>query len=331
MGKWLSLGMLVILGLPTTLFSQTPARIKSRSELVVVPVTVKDAQGHLVGDLERSDFRVFEDGSEQEISLFSADPFPLSAVVAVDDSLPKKLVDAAQQSLISIAAAFGPNDEVGLMVFDQFTKTLLPLTTNNDELFTQLKRLKLGSTFSQPGPTGPLVGDQGPIINGKTISGAPPIVQQVPDVGTVIDDAVHESASLLRNRGRDRRKVILLVADGNNARTNKWTYNANIELLLSTDIAVYSVIVGTNYLKLDRNHMTKYADATGGDAAHSTSELEIERLYSDFAEEARNQYTIAYVPHRVGKSRNYHSIEVRVRRPGLKVYARQGYYTGVVR
>jgi VWFA-related protein len=330
MEKWLPLAALLFLGIPSTLVAQTPARIKARSELVVVPVTVKDDRGHLVSDLERSDFRVFEDGAEQEISLFSADPFPLSVAVVVDDSLPTKLVDAAQQSLMSVAGAFGPNDEVGLIVFDQFTKTLLPLTTSNDELFTQLKRLRLGSTFSEPTPSGPLVGDQGPIINGRTITGAPPIVPQTPDVGTSIDDAVRDAANMLRSRGRDRRKMILLIADGNNSKTNKWSYDANLELLLSSDIAVYSVVVGTNYLKLDRNHMTKYADATGGDAAHSANELEIERLYSDFSEEARNQYTIAYVPHRAGKSRNYHSIEVRVRRPGLKVYARQGYYTGVV-
>jgi hypothetical protein len=55
--------------------------IRSRVELVVVPVTVKDSGGGLVADLRQDEFRVLEDGVEQKIVLFSTETFPLSVVV----------------------------------------------------------------------------------------------------------------------------------------------------------------------------------------------------------------------------------------------------------
>src|SRR5260370_17170320 len=63
------------------------ARIRTTVSLVVVPVTVKGDGGELVTDLRQGEFRVFEDGIEQQISLFSTDAFPLSVAVLVDDHL----------------------------------------------------------------------------------------------------------------------------------------------------------------------------------------------------------------------------------------------------
>src|ERR1700752_1289765 len=70
--------------------SQTPdprARIRTTVSLVVVPVTVKDSAGVLVTGLQENYFRVFENGVEQPIALFSADAFPLSAAILIDDDL----------------------------------------------------------------------------------------------------------------------------------------------------------------------------------------------------------------------------------------------------
>ena len=48
-------------------------------------------------------------------------------------------------------------------------------------------------------------------------------------------------------------------------------------------------------------------------------------------EEARNQYTLAYNPTGTDRSAEYHQIEVRVKRPGLNILTREGYYAGVAR
>ena len=67
--------------------------------LVVVPVTVKDGNNQLVADLRRDEFRIFEDGVEQKISLFSVDTAPLSVVIVVDDDLKAKSSVEVKKSL----------------------------------------------------------------------------------------------------------------------------------------------------------------------------------------------------------------------------------------
>ncbi len=62
---------------PSLKTDDSRGRIRTTVSLVVVPVTVKDSAGELVTDLNQNDFRIFDDGIEQPISLFSVDAFPL--------------------------------------------------------------------------------------------------------------------------------------------------------------------------------------------------------------------------------------------------------------
>src|SRR6202790_2094175 len=91
-------------GQEPSLQTQDPrARIRTTVSLVVVPVTVKDSGGELVSDLQQNDFRVFEDGIEQPIALFSADAFPLSAAILIDDDLKTSTAKKVQTTLESLA------------------------------------------------------------------------------------------------------------------------------------------------------------------------------------------------------------------------------------
>jgi len=58
---------------------------------------------------------------------------------------------------------------------------------------------------------------------------------------------------------------------------------------------------------------------------------DMEDLYSRVTEEARNQYTLVYSPGGTDPGKDYHSIEVRVKRQGLTILTREGYYTGAAR
>ncbi len=88
--------------------SDTRNRIRVRSDLVIVPVTVKNRDGALIGDLQRDEFRIFCDNVEQQIIFFTSDPFPLSAVVLIDNDLSIKSAEQVQKSLTAISAGFGP-------------------------------------------------------------------------------------------------------------------------------------------------------------------------------------------------------------------------------
>jgi VWFA-related protein len=308
---------------------QGPKRIVVRSEEVIVPVTVKDDRGALVTDLRRDEFRIFEDGIEQHINLFQQEAVPLSAVVLLDNDLPTKTVEPVQRSLETISAGFGPNDEVALVTFDRFQKTVMGFTRSNDIVFTQLKRVRLGSaisgSFAGPLSTGP------PLLNNRPVGGGAPVVTvESPDTKN-IDDAVHYAGEMLRTRARDRRKLVFLISDGHNSRHNQWSFDTTLDLLLSSGISVYCVVAGLNPLHLEGQRMAHYATATGGDTYTASKQHELERLYGQITEQARNQYTLGYVPEHHAGNRTYHSIEVRIRRPGLKLLARQGYYTAAVR
>lgn len=302
------------------------ARIRATVELVVIPVTVKDANGGLVGDLRQDEFRILEDGVEQRISLFSAEAYPLSAVVLVDDDLKTKTSERVKESLIAVAGGFSSDDEVALARFDAFYTPVLDFTSDNDRLVNELKRLNLNNSFPGVGSE-PMTA--GPSVNGHPASGAPSVAERPLKKGEStkhVNDAVYAAAQILRNRGRDRRKVIVLISDGVNSRNSTHSYDDTLKLLLSSDISVYSVGVDSAFFNRGTTLLSKYAHSTGGDVYYAERVPAISKLYAQVSEEARHQYTIGYVPANTDRNKDYHSIEVRIRRPELTLLARDGYY-----
>ena len=300
--------------------------IKIRTNLVIIPVTVKNRDSQLIGDLQRDEFRVFCDNVEQQIVFFTSDPFPLSAVVLIDNDLSIKSADQVQKSLTAISGGFGPNDEVAIVTYDQFPTTVSEFSFNNDLLFTQLKRLDLRSHYPGAPVGGPLT--SGATSNGRSLeTGAPTtlgVQQQKQDKD--LDDAVYAAGEMLKSRGRDRRKIVFLISDGNNSRTNEHTLDQTLQLLLKSDISVYSISVGHAFMQKESTRLERYATSTGGDTFYAGKDRGLENLYASVTEQARNQYTITFQPQDTDRSKDYHSIEVRVRRPDLDVTARQGYY-----
>jgi VWFA-related protein len=306
--------------------SDTRARIRAETNLVVVPVTVKNRQGQLVGDLQRDEFRVLEDGVEQKIVSFTADPFPISAVVLIDNDLSQKSADQVQKSLMAIAAGFGPADEAALVTYTEFPRTVSDFSFNNDQLSAQLKALDLGSHFPGDDLGGPMTA--GPVINGRAPDGSPTAGAPVSKETTDLDDALFSAAQMLKGRGRDRRKIVFLISDGNNSRHNEHSFDQTLQMLLAADVSVYSISVGHAFLQHETGRLEHYANGTGGDTFFASKQRDLERLYSNVTEQARNQYTLAFNPEDIDHKRDYHTLEVRVRRPDLNVSTRQGYYEG---
>ncbi|MGH9493851.1 MAG: hypothetical protein ACRD3B_02540, partial [Candidatus Sulfotelmatobacter sp.] len=191
---------------------QNPPRIIVPTYTVIVPVTVKDDHGQLVGDLQKNDFRVFSDGVEQKIRQFSSEPVPLSAVVLIDNDLDQRQESQVQKSLTAISAGFGPPDEVAVVTYDEFPETVADFSFNNDHLFTQLKRLDLSShnsaVIADPTTAGPAMNGHQPVDLGR---GVPQHGSKRYRNDNALDDAVFAAANMLKARGRDRRKIIFLI------------------------------------------------------------------------------------------------------------------------
>jgi len=322
---------------PPPRLSDAQAKITVNTSLVVLPVTVKDHSGNLVPDLRRDEFRVFEDNVEQNIDVFTAEAFPLSMVILIDNDLKTKDADEVRGSLEAIVGGMSLEDEAFICRFDQFFHPGMGFTRDQDELLTQLQRTRK-QIDSEPagGPS------SGAITNGPSINGHSPIgdqpntypatIQLRAQSTKALDDAVFGAAQLLHDRSRARRKIILLISDGANGgkKTNTMTYDSVVRTLNQDNIAVYSVAVASAFLERKFSRLVDYAHDSGGDVYFAAKRDILQELYSRVTEEARNQYTLAYVPRGTDRAAESHSIEVRVKREGLSIKTRDRYYTDAV-
>ncbi len=309
--------------------SEAPAVIRLNPTLVVLPVTVKDHNGNLVPDLKRDEFRVFEDNVEQQITFFTIEAFPLSLVVLIDNDLKRKDADQVEPSLRSIVGGLSTYDETFVCRFDQFFHEGKGFTRDQDNLLTELRRTQIDSRPSVPPPGGPF---EGPTINNIPAPGAPPNnagMQSIKSQPTkALDDAVYAAAELLKERPRERRKIILLISDGQNgAKFNTHNYDETLANLLRNNISVYSVATGSSYFDRKFSRLVSYSKDTGGDIYYGAKSNTFDEFYSRITEQARNQYTLAFAPKGERKV-DYHTLEVRVRREGLTILTREGYYGG---
>lgn len=308
--------------------SQTEAqgKITAHSNLVVLPVTVKDRSGHLVPGLQQQEFRVFDDNVEQSLDVFTAEAFPLSILVLIDDDL--RSIDAEQvaSSLQAIAAGISSNDEALICRFDLKFYPGDGFANNSDKLTAEIK---IAQDHSKPSTAGPvpwvISPSEHPRGVGEPSVGAPTNLGHAPTKS--LDDAVYASAELLKSRSIVHRKIILLISDGENGkRFNHHTYEDTVAALLHGNVSLYSLAVGGNSFHRKFYRLFAYANDTGGDIYYSAKRSTIERLYSQIAEQARHEYTLAYRPRGNDLHSTYHVVKVLTTREGFLVKTRPGYY-----
>jgi VWFA-related protein len=317
-------------------------KIRSNVNQVLVPVMVKDSSGRMVNGLFSRDFAVFEDGKKQNLNFFSISPFALSVAVVFDVGMADVAVQKVNQTFPALEGAFSQFDEVSLYTYSSSVSKAADFAAVGKRLTAALDSLKYvtGRNNGPPVTSGPM-GPQGPTVNGVPIDPGSPRVITPPKESHVLNDALVAAALDLSKRDRSRRKVIFIITDGREARSNA-SYRDTLRVLLSNGIMVYGVAVEGSaipgYGQLQKLHvpltgsrlgysdiLPKYANATGGEIFSGFSRDAIETTYASALGEARNQYTLGYVTHAT-PSNTHREIEVKVARPDLKVTAKEGYY-----
>jgi VWFA-related protein len=319
-------------------------KIRNTTNFVEVPVTVKDKSGRPVDGLISTDFVVKENGTVQKLTYFTSDPFALSVAIVIDLGMPDSAVQRVNQTFPALVGAFAPYDEVALYTYSSTVSQVTDFTAANQKLAALLNQMKTvrGHDNGAPVLGGPLA-QNGPIVNGIPLGSPTEPVNTPPKEAHVLNDAILKAALDLSRRDRDRkrRKVIFVISDGREF-GSKAGYNDVKRVLLSNEVQVKAIAVETGalpvYRKIERLHipdqgysdiLPKYTSATGGGTPYSElTRNAIADAYSEVMSEARNQYTLGYTPSRpkTPTSSAYRNIEVVVNRPGLKIYARDGYY-----
>jgi len=307
--------------------------LRISSNLVMVPVSVVDANSQPVLGLQVTDFRVMEQGREQQLTdLGNPDQVPLDIAILFDIS-----------SSVSQKGFFQFQQRAAASFLKQVMKPV-----DRAAVFTIGQEPQLVSTLA-PAESAAV-----------RLQQIPPAIAHVP---TAFYDTVDAAAKyLIANSEERHRRVILVISDGDDnfstllkettaeARANQRSEMtpASAKRSLDTrrerailevqkavqqaDAAFYSINPGGPSVKLNlistraQNAMQAIADSTGGNAFVPDGEQNLERVFNEIAAELRGQYLLQYYSNSQTGA-EFRSIKVSVPpRPELRVRARQGYY-----
>jgi VWFA-related protein len=307
-------------------------KIRAKVDLVEVPVTVKGSGGKLIAGLTKNDFVIREDGQQQAITNFTVDPVPLSAAVVLDTGLGAGSLSKVEKTFGALANAFSEFDEVAVYRYDKFVTRVLDFSQDQERIETAIRTLREvqpNTNLESSLPRGPF-STPGPVINGAPV--VPPgqvgvIVTAPPKTSKVLHDAIFTAAADLGKRERNRRKMVLVVSDGDTT-GSKHSFDETAQSQLERGVQVYAVGIDQPFPYNKFSVLDDYAKKTGGDVYFANSVQSIEKSYSAATEEARNQYIIGYMSNNevAGPGPVFRDITVDVVGRNLKTLHRKGYY-----
>jgi Ca-activated chloride channel family protein len=261
------------------------------SSIVVLNAAITDASGRWVGGLGREQFRVFEDGIEQEIKSFEAEETPFAAVVLLDTSgSMEERVTLARAAAIQFLAGLRKDDFAAIYNFDSKVEMVQDFSNSRD-IREQAFDLK---------------------ANGMT----------------VLNDAVFKAAEVLSKRPEKRRAIIVL-SDGADTMSRTSDGKA-LKAALAVNAVVYTVdmsaIDTTGKDRIQNQGVLKnFAEKTGGKFVATPGGVAMRDAFRRIVAELGEQYTIAYSPANTNKDGKWRAIELRVSRPNLTIRTRKGY------
>jgi VWFA-related protein len=290
--------------------------LKVEVNLVNILFNVRDKHQGLVGDLSKDDFKIFEDGKEQQIKYFNRETnLPLTIGLLID-------VSASQENLIEIeknaayqffGSVLRKQDLAFLISFGSDAELLQDYTSSPKLLRAGLNGLQVNSDVGGVGP--------GPV----------PTISQ--PRGTILYDAVYLAAAD-QLKGQVGRKVLVLITDGED-QGSRYKISQAIEAAQKADAIIY----GFHYV--DRGFymsqglifgggsdsaLRQMSEDTGGHVFHIDRKMTLQQAFDELQAEMRSQYAIGYTPTNPAKDGTFRKVEIKTGNKDWKVQARKGYY-----
>lgn len=324
--------------------------VRVNTSLVTIPVSVMDRAGKYVPSIRQQEFRIWEEGVEQEIAYFATveKPFTVALVIDTSGSTRYRLTEI-QDAAISFVNQLRPADRVLVVSFDDEVRVLTEATSDRLRLHEAIRRVRPGQ-------------------------------------GTKLYDAVDFVINERFNRVEGR-KAILLFTDGVDTSSRRASYQTNARDVEELDALIYPVqydtydpqaasrtggvwgggggsrrrsggiadilgdILSGGSIRIGRGGGGGRGGSSGGSCTGCTREEyergdrylhdmarlsgarvyraettnDIEGAFSLVAEELRRQYSLGYYPKQQGQTGQRRRIKVRVMRPDLAVRARDSY------
>ncbi len=230
--------------------------LKVDVNLVSVFVTVQDAAGNFVADLDREDFVLFIDDREQPIEIFEKqDEVATSVGVLIDNSgSSADVLSSVKTGVEEFVGGLAPDDETFVMSFAIETDIIHDFRHDREGLSTRLEVLRSWGT-------------------------------------SVLYDALYAGIGKVRT-GSHERKALIVVSDGNDNRSEN-TYGAVVDEAQSSMALLYFIAMGPRVL-IDMHTIRGLASMTGGSVTHIGTDEAVAAALSGISRELRNQYYLGY-------------------------------------
>jgi Ca-activated chloride channel homolog len=264
---------------------------------VLLHATVVDDKQHIVTNLDKTAFTVFEDGKPQNIVSFHHEDIPVAMGIVIDNSGSMREKRAkVNQAALNLVRASNPQDEVFIVNFND--EYYLDQDFTND-------LLKMKDALEK--------------IDAKG--------------GTALYEAVVASADHLKKDGKLEKKVLFVVTDGEDNASRETLEQAVKQLQEENGPSVYAIgILGDEeHPKRAKRALDIIAQRTGGLAFFPKTLDEVDEISRTVAHDIRNQYTIGYKPTNPKGAGGFRQVHVEARAKGhgkLMVRTKSGYYAG---
>jgi Ca-activated chloride channel homolog len=263
--------------------------VRVNTDLVVLNLTVTDRNGQYVSGLDRSAFRVFEDGREQTITTFSLEETPFAAVLLLDTSgSMESRMSLARSAAIRFLDGLRADDVAAVYSFDVRVQPIQEFSASRD--------------------LSPLVFD----VRARGY--------------TSLYDAIVRAARDLSARA-ERRRAIVVLSDGADNRSSA-NFDRALNAALAANATIYTVDLSdpTNTQRHSAvSQLRAFATRSGGRFVSTPGGRSLREAFTAIVEELGRQYTIGYQPMNAERNGRWREIEVRTARPELQVRTRTGY------
>src|SRR5579863_6185102 len=291
--------------------------IRQNVNLVDVLFTVLNKQNKIVADLNRDNFKVFDDGAEQDIRFFNRQtdmPLRVGLLMDTSNSIRDRLQFEQQAAIDFLYNVIRRDkDQAFLMTVDDQPEMVQAFTGDLDALREIILKQRAGG-------------------------------------GTALYDAIYEACQQLLklppsvgNPDKDLRPVLVVISDGND-NLSRHSRGEALEMATRAGIVIYTISTSTNWILTDqevghgdlanRKYMKdegdkvlqQFSDESGGRAFFPYRVDDLAQSFVDIGTELRSQYFIAYAPTDPLSNGGYRKIQVDADRKGLTVRTKKGYY-----
>ena len=297
--------------------------LQVETSLVTIPISVFDRNGLYIPNLRRTDFKIFDNETEQEIAYFGTSDKPFTVILLIDTSPSTAYkIEEIQRAAIAFVDQLQAQDSVMVIEFDQNIHVLTETTNNRQAIYKAIQQADFGG-------------------------------------GTSLYDAVDFSLRKRLNK-IEGRKAIVLFTDGVDTTSSKSNYDSTIRDAQEAEALIFPIYYNTFFdnrggiggspfpnggiifgggnqgngtssseYAVGRKYLEELADATGGRVFRpEATPGGLTAAFEGIAEELRRQYNIGFYPSETGTAGQKRQVKVRVNRPQLVLRARDSYIVG---